>query len=106
MSCKDNIVYRNNFLNFGVETSFSNFNFYTENLLIFCCYFNILVEQQGLPLSTLLSRFITPPEKDSAGFNQVFVINLKRRPERRIRMRRCFTELGIQATEVDAVDGR
>ena len=34
------------------------------------------------------------------------MINLVRRPERRAKMMACFRELGINATIVDAVDGK
>ena len=34
------------------------------------------------------------------------MINLKRRPERRVKMEKCFTELGIDYKIFDAVDGR
>ncbi|KAF4522609.1 hypothetical protein B566_EDAN003590 [Ephemera danica] len=65
-----------------------------------------IVDHDGFPLSSDLSRFVTFPEKDSAGLDEVFMINLERRPDRRHRMRGCFRELGLLATEVNAVDGR
>ncbi|ESO04768.1 hypothetical protein HELRODRAFT_111764 [Helobdella robusta] len=45
-----------------------------------------------------------PPDK--LGFDEIFMINLVRRPERRDKMIRCFKELGINATIFDAVDGK
>lgn len=54
----------------------------------------------------LLDEFISIPEKDQLGFDAIYMINLKRRPERRIRMQACFNELGIDAETVDAVDGK
>lgn len=37
---------------------------------------------------------------------QIFLINLKRRLDRRIRMLKTFAALGLQATLTDAVDGK
>ncbi|VDI31941.1 collagen beta-1,O-galactosyltransferase [Mytilus galloprovincialis] len=50
--------------------------------------------------------FIEYPEPDKLGFDQVYMINLLRRPERRQRMLDAFKELGIQAKIIDAVDGK
>ncbi|KAG5887522.1 hypothetical protein JTB14_022134 [Gonioctena quinquepunctata] len=46
------------------------------------------------------------PEKDPLGFDRIFMINLKRRPERRRRMQACFDELGLDVAVLDAVDGK
>ncbi|XP_046336302.1 inactive glycosyltransferase 25 family member 3-like [Haliotis rufescens] len=43
---------------------------------------------------------------DMLGFDQVYVINLLRRPERRQRMIATMYDLGIQVKFVDAVDGK
>uniref|UniRef100_A0A8C9TBH8 Procollagen galactosyltransferase 2-like n=1 Tax=Scleropages formosus TaxID=113540 RepID=A0A8C9TBH8_SCLFO len=49
----------------------------------------------------------TPPKaQDTIGFDQVFLINLRRRTQRRERMLRTLAVLGIQATPTDAVDGK
>lgn len=40
------------------------------------------------------------------GLDKVFVINLARRTERRSRMHYCLNELGLNATFVEATDGR
>ena len=37
---------------------------------------------------------------------QVYMINLKRRPDRYDKMVRCFEELGIDFKYVEAVDGK
>lgn len=44
--------------------------------------------------------------KDTLNFSKIFMINLKRRPERRRRMEYCFDELGLDVTTLEAVDGR
>lgn len=64
------------------------------------------VESAPLPVSELLAEYTSTPIPDTMGVDRVFMINLLRRPERRERMKNCFTELGINATIVDAVDGR
>ena len=53
-----------------------------------------------------MEKFVKYPEKDSLGFDKIYMINLARRPERRERMEQCFQELGILAEPIDAVDGR
>lgn len=53
-----------------------------------------------------MQQFVTYPEKDSLGMDQIYMINLLRRPERRRRMHRCFDELGLEAETIDAVDGK
>jgi collagen beta-1,O-galactosyltransferase len=54
----------------------------------------------------LLTEFVTHPPKDRLGFDEIFMINLERRPERRLRMECSFTELGIDFKWIKAVDGR
>lgn len=46
------------------------------------------------------------PQKDTLGFDKIFMINLLRRPERRKRMTACFDEIGLDVTIVDAIDGQ
>ena len=54
----------------------------------------------------LLADYVTAPPKDKLGFDEVFMINLERRPERRHRMEWSFRELGIDHKLVVAVDGK
>ncbi|XP_054623754.1 procollagen galactosyltransferase 2 [Dunckerocampus dactyliophorus] len=53
------------------------------------------------------SRYVqvTPKQQGKMGFDEIFVINLKRRPDRRERMLNTLAVLGIQGTLVEAVDG-
>lgn len=59
-----------------------------------------------IPVNNLLKPFTFIPNKDKLGFNEIYMINLLRRPERRRRMMHCFDELGMDVTILDAVDGR
>lgn len=43
---------------------------------------------------------------DNMGLDKIFVINLARRIERRRRMFYCLNELGLNATFIEATDGR
>ncbi|XP_056122676.1 procollagen galactosyltransferase 2 [Rhinichthys klamathensis goyatoka] len=49
---------------------------------------------------------IASKPKDTMAFNQVYLINLKRREDRRDRMLRSLEALGIDVTLTDAVDGK
>lgn len=67
----------------------------------------VLVEMPSLPVSLLLQEFVQPLlVKDKLGLDQVYLINLERRRERRERMESCFTELGLQVKAINAVDGK
>ena len=48
-----------------------------------------------------------PKEKnETLGADRVYLINLRRRPDRRLKMEECFRELGVEYQLVEAVDGR
>ncbi|KAL3275915.1 hypothetical protein HHI36_020650 [Cryptolaemus montrouzieri] len=66
----------------------------------------ILTVEEGLNVKDTMRKFVSIPSKDTLGFDRIFMINLLRRPERRRRMTKCFDELGLDVTVVDAVDGR
>ncbi|XP_064458740.1 procollagen galactosyltransferase 1-like isoform X2 [Ornithodoros turicata] len=66
----------------------------------------VTVNDQRLYASPHLESFLGLPQKDKMGFDQVYMINLERRPERRVRMEYCFDELGISFKATAAVDGR
>lgn len=66
----------------------------------------VLVENPPLYVNKLLANYTKEPKKDTMGFDKVYVINLKRRPERRVRMINTLNELGLEAHFVEAVDGK
>lgn len=67
----------------------------------------VLVEHPPLPVSSALTKFVPPPPKiDNIGFDQIYLINLARRGERRDRMFRSFEELGLKVKLFEAVDGK
>ncbi|KAK3739374.1 hypothetical protein QZH41_015762, partial [Actinostola sp. cb2023] len=49
---------------------------------------------------------VIPSKKDKLDFDEIYMINLKRRPLRRRRMMASLEELGIKVKIVDAVDGK
>lgn len=67
---------------------------------------DVTVDGEPLLISPTLQSFVVPPRKDTLGFDQVYLINLERRPERRKRMEYCFEELGIAFKFIAAVDGK
>lgn len=66
----------------------------------------VLIENEPLFVNELLKPYTSLPEKDTLGFDKIFMINLLRRPDRRKRMNACFDELGLDVTTLDAVDGK
>ncbi|KAK2578642.1 hypothetical protein KPH14_012134 [Odynerus spinipes] len=66
----------------------------------------ILSEEDYLPLSSSMEKFVSPPKVDTLGLDKIYMINLLRRPERRTRMHRLFKELGAHVETINAVDGR
>uniref|UniRef100_A0A2P2I1M3 Glycosyltransferase 25 family member-like n=1 Tax=Hirondellea gigas TaxID=1518452 RepID=A0A2P2I1M3_9CRUS len=67
----------------------------------------VLVNLPPLPVSPLLQQYIPSlPQKDKLGIDQVYLVNLKRRSERRQRMEYSFQELGFDVVALDAVDGQ
>lgn len=66
----------------------------------------ILSDNNDLPLSIYLEKFVQYPTNDTLQVDNIYMINLLRRPERRNRMHKLFKELGIRVETHDAVDGR
>ncbi|XP_016989280.1 glycosyltransferase 25 family member [Drosophila rhopaloa] len=58
------------------------------------------------PLLDYYKNLAKKPEKSKLSLDRIFMINLKRRPERREKMEQLFEELGIEAEYFPAVDGK
>lgn len=66
----------------------------------------IVNQQNSVNILPELAKFVTTPEKTKLGFSEVYMINLKRRPERRIKMELTMKELGLDFKYFEAVDGK
>jgi len=66
----------------------------------------ILESYVPLPVLPSLGQFVSPVPDANLELDHVYVVNLKRRSERRRRMELSLKELGIQAEFITAVDGR
>jgi collagen beta-1,O-galactosyltransferase len=53
-----------------------------------------------------LQKYVEYPIKSKLTFDEIYMINLKRRPERRKKMKASFKELGIDFKYIEAVDGK
>ena len=53
-----------------------------------------------------LHSMLEKQEPNLMGFDQIYMVNLERRPDRHFKMVSCFEELGIKFKWVPAVDGR
>lgn len=60
----------------------------------------------ALHLPRELEQFVEYPIADTMTLDAIFMINLDRRPERRIKMERSFKEIGLKVENVPAVDGQ
>lgn len=66
-----------------------------------------LIEGPSFPISSSLEQYVEQRENfDTLGVDQIFVVNLARRPERRKRMEQCLNLLGIRAKFKMATDGK
>jgi len=63
-----------------------------------------LYEDPPMPVSEHIT--FMPSKKSKLGFDEIYLVNLKRRPDRLKRMQACFEELGIAYKLIDAVDGK
>lgn len=66
-------------------------------------YLESLVDGPPMHYSDYIHRELK--QSDLMGFDEIYLINLRRRPERRERMMWSLYEMGITAKVVDAVDG-
>jgi len=77
------------------------FKFYWSNL--------IFVKSDHFPpmeVHPLLEGYVHYPARDKLGFDDIYVINLERRPERRRRVECIFRLMGVDFKLFNAVDGR
>ena len=81
------------------------------NVIDFKCYRSnlIFVKSDHFPpmeAHPLLAGYVHYPARDKLGFDDVYVINLERRPERRRRVEWIFRLMGVDFKLFNAVDGR
>ena len=77
-----------------------------SSLLNFLYIKFFLVEFPPMEAHPLTTEFVTQPTKDKLGFDEIFLINLERRPERRERMQWSLDQLGREHKLINAVDGK
>lgn len=53
-----------------------------------------------------LLKYMSHPDKSKLSFSEIYMINLKRRTERRKKMESAMKELGLDFTYLEAVDGK
>lgn len=59
-----------------------------------------------LPIDPSMLKFIKHPKKSKYDLDEVFMINLERRTERKNLMMKSFDTLGLDVTLVKAIDGK
>lgn len=64
------------------------------------------IGEQAINVDRELEEYVSYPEPDTLTLDAVMMINLKRRPERRLKMERSFKELGLKVEYVPAIDGQ
>ncbi|TKS74494.1 Procollagen galactosyltransferase 2 [Collichthys lucidus] len=74
-----------------------------DDIMVFAFSARQAVDHDIEPTDHLYSA---PSPQDTIGFDKIFLINLKRRLDRRTRMLKTMTSLGLYATLTDAVDGK
>ncbi|KAL1456416.1 hypothetical protein WDU94_001147, partial [Cyamophila willieti] len=78
-----------------------------EQLLNIKLHAIVETKEHGFPVSPLLSQFLPPPPvPDKLSLDEIYVINLKRRPERKVKMVAATSILGLDVNFINAVDGR
>ncbi|KAI5640341.1 glycosyltransferase family 25 (LPS biosynthesis protein) domain-containing protein [Phthorimaea operculella] len=65
-----------------------------------------LSEEHEIPLNEYLKPLVKYPQPSKFGLDEIYMINLERRDERRAYMQKCFTELGLSVQHFEAIDGR
>lgn len=60
---------------------------------------------RGIEVLDVLRPFVLLPQRSRVGLDNIVMINLKRRPERRLKMEHNFNEIGLEVELLPAVDG-
>ena len=81
------------------------FSFMTFRIL-FCVYYVFAVDFPPMEAHPLLLEFVPDAPKSKLNFDEIFLINLERRPERRVRMEWAFRQFGLEHKLINAVDGK
>lgn len=63
-------------------------------------------DPEAINVARELQKFVHPPEPTTLSVDKIYMINLERRPERRMKMDRSFKELGLIVDYIPAVDGQ
>ena len=63
-------------------------------------------EYEPLPISKLIESHLVLNEKTKLGFDQIYVINLERRADRKKRISSTLDDLGLSYNIITAVDGK
>ncbi|BES98199.1 glycosyltransferase 25 family [Nesidiocoris tenuis] len=66
----------------------------------------VLINGPPLEVDPLLEKYVQEATEPPLQIDKIFMINLKRRPDRRVRMLNSFKELRLDVETMDAVDGR
>lgn len=54
----------------------------------------------------IFNNYISKHSHDKIWFDEIYMINLLRRPDRKQKMELCFDELGLDVKLIEAVDGK
>lgn len=60
----------------------------------------------ALTLPREMEKFVSYPQADAMTLDRIFMINLDRRVERRLKMNRSFKEIGLEVEHIPAIDGQ
>ena len=61
---------------------------------------------QPLPITKNIDSYLMDIEKTKMGFDEIYIINLERRKDRRERIERTLNDLGLSFKTIKAVDGK
>ncbi|XP_077302422.1 glycosyltransferase 25 family member [Arctopsyche grandis] len=65
-----------------------------------------IYDESLLTLDRMFDRYTSLPTMDKMGFDEVYMINLLRRPDRKQKMYMCFEQIGLDVKLIEAVDGK